>query len=205
MANKLTNYAWRSFDYLKFCVSIEIQNDSISMEKIRRKRNFLFTALLLTTLPFGLSSCGRGTKKRNLFVPGVFESFDSSSEGVKCEFFVAEINSEQYLSSNCQNVVRDLLTSKYYALELYVTDSDGTRTKYDIGKLVDYYEGVHTHPILYTDGHIDIMPVKSIWKGGSEIESKEGDHCYNIWIYESDRYEPLYFFWFGHERKIIYV
>ncbi len=164
------------------------------MEKIRRKRNFLLAALLLTTLPFGLSSCGRGTKKRNLFVPGVFESFDSSSEGVKCEFFVAEINSEQYFSSNCQNVVRDLLTSKYYALELYVTDSDGTRTKYDIGKLVDYYEGVRACPFLYTDGHIDVMPAIFKWKGDSEPKAKTGDDCYSISIYESSGYEPKYYF-----------
>ncbi len=158
------------------------------MEKNRRKRNFILTAFLLTTLSFSLSSCYRGTKKRNVFVPGVFEGYDSLSGTVKCEFFVTEINSEQYLSSNFQNVVKDLVTSKYYALELYVTDSDGTRTKYEIGKLVDYYEGVVALPISYTDGHISIDPVKFIWKYHSDIDDEWNHYCYDVRICETDDY-----------------
>ena len=117
-------------------------------------------------------------------MPGVFEGYDSLSGTVKCEFFVAEINYEQYCSSNYQNVVEDLVTSKYYALELYVTDSDGTRTKYEIGKLVDYYEGVIALPILYSDGNIDISPVMYRRKVDSEIEAKKGDYCYTVWTNE---------------------
>ncbi len=142
---------------------------------------------------FALASCFEHDMKHNVFVPGVFEGVDELTGEATCEFAVFEINSEEYYYANGQNAVKDLLTSKYYALRLYVTNSNGIRVKYNLGPLFDYYDGgVKECPFTYTDGCVDITPY--IWdRELSETISKD-EPCYLIEIFESNSLEIKYLF-----------
>lgn len=150
------------------------------MKKILSNRNKTSISLSLLLVSLVLTSCGGVNKRKGIFLPGTFEGYKNHSEDLKCCFSVSEISIDDYLMAAGQNVVQDLVALKYYSLDLYFEDKNGTRTDYEISNLSDMHNQSTEVPVAYTNSNIEIWPcINSV--SDSQISIKI---CYLIQIYD---------------------
>ena len=113
----------------------------------------LFRALVLSFI-YSLSSCGflsKYSKRTNIFYPGSFQGIDEYNNEISCYFNVEEIDKDQYGEANGINVIQDLVSLKYYALEFYAVLEDGSKKSYELKNFSDAYKGATGTKIAYVD------------------------------------------------------